>query len=57
MLPIADVAARLGLTTDLLEPYGQAIAKIRLEALDRFPKSPPLRRRRAVKGRRSIRSA
>jgi formate--tetrahydrofolate ligase len=38
MLQIADVAARLGLTTDLLEPYGQAIAKIRLEALERFPK-------------------
>jgi formate--tetrahydrofolate ligase len=38
MLPIADVAARLGLTPDLLEPYGNAIAKIRLEALDRFPK-------------------
>jgi formate--tetrahydrofolate ligase len=38
MLPIADVAARLGLTPDLLEPYGSAIAKIRLEALDKFPK-------------------
>jgi formate--tetrahydrofolate ligase len=37
MLPIADVAARLGLTPDLLEPYGQAIAKIRLETLERFP--------------------
>ena len=38
MPPIADVAARLGLTADLLEPYGHAIAKIRLEALERFPK-------------------
>jgi formate--tetrahydrofolate ligase len=37
MLPITDVAARLGLTPDLLEPYGNAIAKIRLEALERFP--------------------
>src|SRR4051812_15196222 len=37
MLPISDVAARLGLTADLLEPYGQSIAKIRLEALERFP--------------------
>ena len=37
MLPIADVAARLGLTPDLLEPYGNAIAKIRLDTLDRFP--------------------
>ena len=38
MPPIADVAALLGLTPDLLEPYGHAIAKIRLEALDRFPR-------------------
>ena len=38
MLPITDIANRLGLTEDLLEPYGRAIAKIRLEALDRFPK-------------------
>ena len=38
MLPITDVAARLGLTPDLLEPYGNAIAKIRLETLERFPK-------------------
>ena len=38
MRPIADVAADLGLTADLLEPYGHAIAKIRLEALERFPK-------------------
>ncbi|HYB95295.1 MAG TPA: formate--tetrahydrofolate ligase [Vicinamibacterales bacterium] len=37
MLPISDVAARLGLTPDLLEPYGHAIAKIKLEALERFP--------------------
>jgi formate--tetrahydrofolate ligase len=38
MAPIAEIAARLGLTPDLIEPYGNAIAKIRLEALDRFPK-------------------
>jgi formate--tetrahydrofolate ligase len=37
MTPISDIAARLGLTPDLLEPYGNAIAKIRLEALERFP--------------------
>ncbi len=37
MRPIADVAASLGLTPDLIEPYGHAIAKIRLEALERFP--------------------
>ena len=38
MQPITDIAARLGLTADLLEPYGRHTAKIRLEALDRFPK-------------------
>ncbi|MFA5910255.1 MAG: formate--tetrahydrofolate ligase [Vicinamibacterales bacterium] len=37
MLPITDIAKRLGLSEDLLEPYGRYIAKIRLEALDRFP--------------------
>jgi formate--tetrahydrofolate ligase len=38
MPPITEVAARLGLTPDLLEPYGNGIAKIRLEAFERFPK-------------------
>jgi formate--tetrahydrofolate ligase len=37
MPPIADIAAGLGLTADLLEPYGHEIAKIRLEAFERFP--------------------
>ena len=37
MHPISEIARTLGLTEDLLEPYGRAIAKIRLEALDRFP--------------------
>ncbi len=37
MQPITAIAARLGLTEDLLEPYGRHTAKIRLEALDRFP--------------------
>jgi formate--tetrahydrofolate ligase len=37
MLPITEIATRLGLSEDLLEPYGRSIAKIRLEALDRFP--------------------
>ena len=35
--PSHEIATRLGLSEDLLEPYGRAIAKIRLEALDRFP--------------------
>jgi formate--tetrahydrofolate ligase len=37
MLPIGAVAERLGLPEDLLEPYGRYTAKIRLDALDRFP--------------------
>lgn len=37
MLPITDVAARLGVPEDLLEPYGRHTAKLRLELLDRFP--------------------
>ena len=32
--PIAEVASDLGLTDDLLEPYGRDKAKIRLEALE-----------------------
>ena len=38
MRPIADIAADLGLTPDLIEPYGHAIAKIRLAVLERFPR-------------------
>ncbi len=37
MQPISVIADRLGLTDDLLEPYGRHIAKIHLEALERFP--------------------
>jgi len=37
MLPITEIATRLGLPDDLLEPYGRFIAKIRLETLERFP--------------------
>ncbi len=37
MQPIADIAARLGLPDDLVEPYGRYTAKIRLETLERFP--------------------
>ncbi len=35
--PILDVAADLGLSDDLVEPYGRYTAKIRLETLERFP--------------------
>ncbi|MCC6989536.1 MAG: formate--tetrahydrofolate ligase, partial [Acidobacteria bacterium] len=36
MQPIAAIAARLGLTEELLEPYGRSTAKIRRETLERF---------------------
>ena len=35
--PITEIAERLGLTDDLIEPYGRYTAKIRLETLGRFP--------------------
>jgi formate--tetrahydrofolate ligase len=38
MLPIADIAERLRIPEDLLEPYGRFTAKIRLELFDRFKK-------------------
>ena len=38
MRPITEIAEILGLPADLIEPYGRYTAKIRLEALERFPK-------------------
>jgi formate--tetrahydrofolate ligase len=38
MRPIREVAERLGIPDDLLEPYGRYIAKLRLEILEHFPK-------------------
>ena len=38
MQPIHDVADRLGIPADLVEPYGRYTAKLRLELLERFPK-------------------
>jgi formate--tetrahydrofolate ligase len=37
MRPINEIADRLGLPSDLLEPYGRYTAKIQLDVLDRFP--------------------
>ena len=37
-LAISTVAERLGITEDLLEPYGKFTAKIRLDLFDRFKK-------------------
>jgi formate--tetrahydrofolate ligase len=38
MRPINEIADRLGLPADLLEPYGRFTAKIQLDVLERFPK-------------------
>ena len=38
--PIADVAARMGIPEDCLEPYGHHIAKVRLDAVDRLADRP-----------------
>jgi formate--tetrahydrofolate ligase len=38
MRPIAEIAQRLGIPDDLLEPYGKHTAKVRLELLERVPK-------------------
>jgi formate--tetrahydrofolate ligase len=38
MQPITEIAERLGIPGDLLEPYGKYTAKVRLELLERFPK-------------------
>jgi formate--tetrahydrofolate ligase len=35
--PITETAGLLGLSPDLLEPYGRYTAKLRLETLERFP--------------------
>ncbi len=37
MQPITQVAERLGIPPDLLEPYGKYTAKVRLDLLDRLP--------------------
>src|SRR4029079_15240884 len=37
MRPISDIAADLGLSEDLGEPYGRFTAKLRLDVLERFP--------------------
>jgi formate--tetrahydrofolate ligase len=38
MRPITEIAERLGIRDDLLEPYGRYTAKIRLEVFHQFPK-------------------
>ena len=36
--PIGDVAAEMGIGPELLEPYGQGVAKIGMGALDALPR-------------------
>lgn len=37
MRPISEIADRLGIPSEFVEPYGRFTAKLRLELLDRFP--------------------
>ena len=39
--PIEDIAARLGLVNDDIEPYGKYLAKINLDILQRPPRPAP----------------
>ena len=39
--PLEDVAAEMGIARDLLEPYGEAVAKIKLEAIGELSELPP----------------
>src|SRR3989440_1944871 len=38
--PMPDIAARMGIGTHLLEPYGNDVAKIKLEAIDELKDRP-----------------
>jgi formate--tetrahydrofolate ligase len=38
--PLTDIAAEMGIGEDLLEPYGKAVAKIRLEAIEELADRP-----------------
>src|SRR5213082_1911359 len=38
--PMPDIAARMGIGTHLLEPYGSDVAKIKLEAIDELKDRP-----------------
>jgi formate--tetrahydrofolate ligase len=40
LLPMAEIAARMGIGPHLLEPYGYDVAKIKLEAIDELKSRP-----------------
>ena len=39
--PLAEIAHSMGIRRDLLEPYGEAVAKIKLKAIDELSERPP----------------
>jgi formate--tetrahydrofolate ligase len=39
-IPLTDIAAQMGITEDLLEPYGRSLAKIDLAAIERLADRP-----------------
>ena len=43
LLPMPEVAARMGIGPHLLEPYGHDVAKIKLEAIDELDSQPKAR--------------
>ncbi len=43
LVPIADVAAKIGITEDLLQPYGQFVAKLKLDTIDALADRPKAR--------------
>src|SRR5260370_7410499 len=40
LLPMPEIAARMGIGPHLLEPYGRDVAKIKLEAIEELPDRP-----------------
>ena len=40
LAPLNDIAAQMGITPDLLEPHGDSLAKIKLEAIDALADRP-----------------
>ena len=43
LLPLSDVAAEMGLPSSLLEPYGENVAKIKLDAIEAMAQRPKAR--------------
>jgi formate--tetrahydrofolate ligase len=43
LLPLSDVAAEMGLPSSLLEPYGENVAKIKLDAIEAMAPRPKAR--------------